>query len=381
VLETEADVVRTLRAGTYTLNDLYELCEQRAPVARAGGHDPIRGHPGDRRWKRRARGALQALRARGHAHRVARSTWAIDGPAERPTRLVLIVAGATLADVELRVQNALQLLAQLEEPVDLVVADPPYGLGRGRGRFADGHGYQRDPGRVLGGYVDVDPDRYQAFTREWVTAAARVLRPGGQLAVITGPQRAAHAQLAAEDAGLAWVTTIAARRQFALLTRRRPACAHWTITVLCHGATGHPRRVFHPPNDVPAARSGRPYPLDWWPENGRADRPGLLRYDNSLPLALVRRVVRAFSDPGELVADPFLGAGTTLIACWKTQRRFTGADLNPQAVRFSAAWLLDEHAWPDERQPRLLDLPPPDPARSRGLEPPTVYLQDRKENL
>ena len=203
MLATEADVVRTLRAGTYTLIDLYELCAQRAPVERAGGHDPVPGHAGDRRWKRRVRGALQALRARGRAHRIARSTWAIDGPAERPTRLVLIVAGATPADLELRLQSAVELLAELEEPVDLVVADPPFGLGRGCGRFARGRGYRRDHRRVLGGYVDVDPTGYEQFTREWVSAAAGALRPGGQLAVITGPQRAAHAQIAAEHAGLA----------------------------------------------------------------------------------------------------------------------------------------------------------------------------------
>ena len=175
--------------------------------------------------------------------------------------------------------------------------------------------------------------------------------------MITGPQRAAYAQLAAEHAGLAWVTTIAARREFALLTRRRPACAHWTITVLGHGGLRHPRRVFHPPEDLPAARSGRPYPLDWWEHNGRADRPEALRYDNSLPLTLVKREVLAFSDAGEHIVDPFLGAGSTLIACWRTGRRSTGADLNPQAVRFSAARLPDAHAWPEERQPRLLDLP------------------------
>ncbi len=115
--------------------------------------------------------------------------------------------------------------------------------------------------------------------------------------MITGPQRAAHAQIAAEDAGLAWVTTIAARRAFALLTRRRPASAHWAITVLCRGALGHTRRVFHPPSDLPGAQSGTANPLDWWEDNGRADRPGLLRYDNSLPLPLVRRIVEAFSDP------------------------------------------------------------------------------------
>ncbi|MGH2950099.1 MAG: DNA methyltransferase, partial [Solirubrobacteraceae bacterium] len=214
-------------------------------------------------------------------------------------------------------------------------------------------GYRRDPGRVLAGCRDVDPAHYETFTREWVDAAARALRPAGQLVVITGPQRAAAAQLAGEQAGLTWVASIAARREFALYTRRRPACAHWTITVLCHGALDHPRRVFHPPPDLPAARSGHPYPLDWWPDNGRADRPGQIRNDCELPLRLVRRAICAFSDPGAHVVDPFLGAGSTLAACWLEGRRCTGGDLNPLALALAAARLLDEHAWPAERQPTL----------------------------
>ena len=122
---------------------------------------------------------------------------------------------------------------------------------------------------------------------------------------------------------------------------------------MCRGPLASARRVFHPPADLPAARTGHPYPLDWWPDNGRADRPGLLRYDNSLPLRLVQRTVSAFSDPGEHVVDPFVGAGTVAVACWRTGRNFTGGDVNINAIRFAAARLLAEHAWPDDQQPAL----------------------------
>ena len=58
---------------------------------------------------------------------------------------------------------------------------------------------------------------------------------------------------------------------------------------------------------TPKARSGVDYPLDWWSENGRADRHGLMRYENSLPERLVGRVIEAFSDPGDLVVDRLPG--------------------------------------------------------------------------
>ena len=56
MLATEADVLRTLRTGTYTLRelyDLYDLCEQQTATGRDGGHDPVPGHVGDHRWKHR----------------------------------------------------------------------------------------------------------------------------------------------------------------------------------------------------------------------------------------------------------------------------------------------------------------------------------------
>jgi methylase of polypeptide subunit release factors len=353
-LVTEADAIRALENGTHTLASIYSFTAERVDTRRDGGHDEI--HPGDLRWKRRVRGGLETMRRTGHADRIGRTVWAIHGTPVRPQRLLLIVAGATPLDFELRLAAAVDLLRDLDEPADLVLCDPPYALGRGEGRhYADGNGYRRDHNKIVGGYTDIDPAQYADFTHAWVTAAARSLRPGGQLAVVTGPQRTGVVQCAAETAGLTWVCKIAAGRQFPIATKRRPAPAHWDITVMCRGAVSSPRRVFHPPVDLPAARSGHPYPRDWWPAeyNGRADRPGLLRYDNSLPLRMVLRIVRAFSDPGALVVDPCLGGGTSAVACWQAKRRFIGSDVNPGALMFTGARLLAEHAWPDDKNPAL----------------------------
>jgi len=44
------------------------------------------------------------------------------------------------------------------------------------------------------------------------------------------------------------------------------------------------------------------------------------------------RLVEMVAKPGELVVDPFLGSGTTALACIATGRRFLGADVDPGAV-------------------------------------------------
>ena len=354
MLRTEADVVRALGDGTYTLEELYALCETQVDVDRDGGHDPI--HPGDERWKRRVRGVLQNLKASGRAERIGRSAWAIRGTHEQPQRLLLIVAGATAREFELRLQHAIELLGSLDEPADLVLTDPPYGLHRGTGRSSAGRVYERDASRIVDGYVDVDPAEYEQFTFGWVEAAAAALRRGGNLVAVTGPQRASVVQYAAEKSGLTWVSSIAAYKAFPLRMTRRPACAHWVATVMCQGRLEDPARVFNCPPDLPKARSGADYPLDLWLDNGRADRPGdALKYDNALPPKFVSRLLRAFSDERAMVVDPFTGGGEVAIQAWRHDRRFTGGDVNPGALRFTAARLLDEHAWPAETQPSLFE--------------------------
>lgn len=355
-LHTEADVIKTLNDGVYTLDGLYALCAQHAEITRDGGLDPIADRGCDRRWRRRARGALQQLRAQGTARRLGRSVWLIDRPAPGTRRMLLVSLHGDPADIELRCQDAVELLEQLDEPADLVFADPPWGLARGTPddlRNRQGQTYRRDHERVITGYVDVADSDYRRFVTRWVTAAAKVLRPGGQIAVVTGPQRAAVHQVAAEDAGLQWIQTIAAKREFALYMRRRCSPAHWVITVMCNGPATHRRRVFHAPADLPVSQAGNAYPTDMWLINGRSDRPGLVRYDNSLPMRLTRRIVQMLTDPGDLVVDVFAGSGTVPIACWDTRRRCIAADINHRAVQFAAARLLAEHAWPAERAPAL----------------------------
>jgi DNA methylase len=136
-----------------------------------------------------------------------------------------IAPGGHDTQIELHVANAVQLLNRIEEPLDLVLCDPPYGLGWDK--RATRHQYARNEQQVLDGYQDVPPEHYMEFSRRWIAAAAAALRPGGQLVIVNGPQRAAHVQLAAEEQGLDWVCTIAARRNFIAASTRRPT----------HGAT------------------------------------------------------------------------------------------------------------------------------------------------
>ena len=58
-------------------------------------------------------------------------------------------------------------------------------------------------------------------------------------------------------------------------------------------------------------------------------------YPTQKPEALLERVVRASTDPGDLVADFFCGSGTTLAVAQRLNRRWLGCDQSPSAVRLS----------------------------------------------
>jgi len=95
------------------------------------------------------------------------------------------------------------------------------------------------------------------------------------------------------------------------------------------------------------AHAGETGPMRW-NGGGRAARwetPGA-RYDKGgqvhpaqKALDLMRQLVEAFSEPGELVLDPFAGSGTTAAACKSVGRRFLGWESDPAYHAAAAARL------------------------------------------
>lgn len=88
---------------------------------------------------------------------------------------------------------------------------------------------------------------------------------------------------------------------------------------------------------------------------------GYYRYPARFSPQFVRRSIEAFSDTGDLVVDPFMGGGTTLVECLALGRRSIGLDVNPLSVFVarSKTTLLGERAvaeirsWWEETEPKL----------------------------
>ncbi len=68
-----------------------------------------------------------------------------------------------------------------------------------------------------------------------------------------------------------------------------------------------------------------------------------LGYPTQKPLALLERIVTAFTNEGNIVADFFCGCGTTLDAAQNLSRKWLGADISPDAIAVIKGRMLREH--------------------------------------
>lgn len=81
-------------------------------------------------------------------------------------------------------------------------------------------------------------------------------------------------------------------------------------------------------------------------------------HPNEKPIEVVEQLVATHSNPGDLILDPFMGSGTTGVACARLGRRFVGIEIEPKY--FDIACRRIEQA---QKQADLF-IAPPAPARA-----------------
>ena len=91
----------------------------------------------------------------------------------------------------------------------------------------------------------------------------------------------------------------------------------------------------------------------------------------TFPIALANKVISLFTHEGELVLDPFVGSGTTLVAAQDLNRNAVGFDLQAPYVELCAQWLSQNNLTTKAQQSAIQD-----DARNTAdyLEPETVSL-------
>nr|MBA3805909.1 site-specific DNA-methyltransferase [Acidobacteriota bacterium] len=116
---------------------------------------------------------------------------------------------------------------------------------------------------------------------------------------------------------------------------------HATETILWARRDAKARHTFHYDEMKRENRNKQMQSL-WHitPPAAREKRYG--KHPTQKPEALLDRIIRASSDPHDLVLDPFCGSATTGVVCARTGRRFVGIDLISTYLNIGVARLEDE---------------------------------------
>ncbi len=244
--------------------------------------------------------------------------------------------------------------------IDMVFADPPYNL-----QLANTL-HRPDLSRVDA--VDDAWDRfadlptYDRFTRAWLAAARRVLKPDGTLWVIGTYHNIFRVGAALQDLRFWILNDIVWRKSNPMpnFRGRRFTNAHETLIWCARDARSRYRFnhwAMKGLNEDLQMRSDWLIPLCTGGE--RLKREGRRAHSTQKPEALLYRVIIAATNPGDVILDPFFGSGTTGAVAKRLGRRWLGIERDPGYVRLAEERIAAEAATAGILHVDLLATPSP----------------------
>ncbi|MDP9591488.1 site-specific DNA-methyltransferase [Shinella sumterensis] len=216
-----------------------------------------------------------------------------------------------------------------DQSVDVIFADPPYNLQLG--------GMLTRPDQSQVDAVDDEWDQfasfgaYDAFTRAWLLACRRVLKPSGTIWVIGSYHNIFRVGATLQDLNFWILNDIVWRKTNPMpnFKGRRFQNAHETMI----WATRDPKAkgytfnydAMKAANDDVQMRSDWLFPICNGGERLKGE-DGKKVHPTQKPEALLARILMASSKPGDVVLDPFFGSGTTGAVAKRLGRHFVGIE-------------------------------------------------------
>ncbi|WP_299780248.1 site-specific DNA-methyltransferase [uncultured Roseobacter sp.] len=225
-----------------------------------------------------------------------------------------------------------------EASVDLIFADPPYNL------QLKGELHRPDNSRVDA--VDDAWDQfssfkaYDDFTRAWLKAARRLLKPNGAIWVIGSYHNIFRVGAALQDAGFWILNDVVWRKSNPMPNFRGKRFTNAHETMIWAGKSEDSKYTFNY-EALKALNEGIQMRSDWVLPicNGHErlkDHKGDKAHPTQKPESLLHRVLVGSTNPGDVVLDPFFGTGTTGAVAKMLGREFIGIE-REEAYRTVAA--------------------------------------------
>lgn len=239
--------------------------------------------------------------------------------------------------------------------VDLIYIDPPFNTGRKQTRTSirtipseegDRTGFQGKRYETIklssNGYQDNFSD-YRAFLEARLLEAYRLLKPHGSLYFHIDYREVHYCKVLLDEifGRDSFINEIIWAYDFGGRTRKRWPPKHDNILFYAKDPDRYTfnydeieRIPYMAPGLVGKEKAARgKVPTDtWWHTIVGTNSHEKTGYPTQKPVGVIKRIITASSNPGDVVLDFFAGSGTVGEVCLALGRRFILIDNNPQAI-------------------------------------------------
>jgi len=249
--------------------------------------------------------------------------------------------------IDLRCGDAVDLLKEIESSsIDVVIADPPYNLGKNYGNNHDLKGF----------------DEYLDFTKSWLSEAKRVLKPEGTIYVFMGVRFISYLyDIMDRDLGLffnswiVWHYTQGSGKTKGFSPRHDDILMFTKSNKFTFNLDNVrvPQKYYRSRNNMRGANPG-----DVWKfSHVHYCNPNRQNHPTQKPEGIIERMVMASSNENGIVLDPFSGSGTTMRVCQQLNRNAVGFELNPDYIEMTNLRLKEPFSGFDSVDPRMERVP------------------------
>jgi site-specific DNA-methyltransferase (adenine-specific) len=249
--------------------------------------------------------------------------------------------------IDIRQGDTLRLFKDLNDgSIDLIIADPPYNLGKDYGNNHDLKGFNE--------YLD--------FSRTWLSESYRVLKNSGTIYVFMGFRFISYLYDIMDrelkyyfNSWICWHYTQGMGRKTGFSPRHDDILMFNKSNKFTFNLdeVRIPQKYYRQRNNMRGANPG-----DVWGFSHvhycNENRQG---HPTQKPEGLMERMVLASSKEGDIVLDPFSGSGTTLRVCQQLNRNCIGFELNPEYVQLTEKRLAIPFTGFDSIDARLERVP------------------------
>lgn len=221
-----------------------------------------------------------------------------------------------------------------DDSVDLIFVDPPYNIGK---KFSD--------------FIDKWPsdEEYAEWCYRWIDLCCNKLKKNGSMYIMSSTQAIPYLDLYIRKkmsilSRIVWSydsSGVQAKKYFGSLWEPILFCVknknEYTFNadeILIEAKTGAKRRLIDYRGSTPKPYNTKKVPGNVWEFSRVRYRMG--EYENhpsQKPEALLERIIKASSNAGDLVLDPFAGTFTTCSVAKKLHRRSVGIELQEEYIK------------------------------------------------